>query len=127
VKHLVAENLGNVLYIDVWATWCPPCIIEKPYSEKLYNHFEGEPVTFVYLCMGGGHEKWQETIKKYNLSGIHHYTTEKEWQDLTKRFSIKGIPHYLLFNKEGVMVDFGSHLRPSISQTKTAIEELLEQ
>lgn len=127
VKHLVGENLGNVLYIDVWATWCPPCIVEKAHSLALSDHFEGEPITFIYLCMGGGHEKWKETINKYNLSGIHRYITEEEWQDIVKRFSIKGIPHYLLFNKEGVMVDFGSHLRPSTPQTKIAIEELLEQ
>jgi len=58
---------------------------------------------------------------------FRRYITEEEWQDIVKRFSIKGIPHYLLFNKEGVMVDFGSHLRPSTPQTKIAIEELLEQ
>lgn len=127
VKHLIAEYPDKVLYIDVWATWCSPCIKEMPHSVELHEEFEGRSVEFVYLCMGGGHEQWQETIQKIKLPGIHVYLSESEWQDQMKRFNIKGIPYYLLFNKEGVLVDFGHHLRASIPETKTAIEELLEQ
>lgn len=57
-------------------------------------------------------------------------TKQNEKQQVTFSLILRCMPrlqHYLLFNKEGVMVDFGSHLRPSTPQTKTAIEELLEQ
>ncbi|MGI6572503.1 MAG: hypothetical protein ACOX19_03595 [Fermentimonas sp.] len=37
------------------------------------------------------------------------------------------IPYYLLFDKNGVMVNFGLHLRPSIPDTKVEIEKLLEE
>ena len=86
-----------------------------------------KPVTFVYLNIGGTDQQWKETINKYELSGIHLFLTDKEWQDVVKRFNAKGIPYYLLFNKEGVMVDFGNHLLPSLPETKAAIEKLIEQ
>ena len=78
--------------------------------------------------MGGTPEAKQEVINKYDLTGIHHFLSDKEWQDIVKRFNMKStIPYYLLFDKNGVMVDFGLHLRPSFPETKVAIEKLLEQ
>ena len=125
VKKLIDANPGKVLYVDVWATWCSPCLKQMRHSKKLSDQFAGSPVTFVYLCMGGTHEQWQETIAEYDISGVNIYLSENEWMDIRKRFNISGIPHYLLFNKEGVMVDFGLHLLPSLPETKAAIEQAL--
>ena len=128
MKHIVDSNPGQVLYVDVWAPWCRGSVMEMPDSKKLQDCFEGKPITFVYLCMGGTPEAQQEVINKYDLTGIHHFLSDKEWQDIVKRFNMKStIPYYLLFDKNGVMVDFGLHLRPSFPETKVAIEKLLEQ
>lgn len=126
VKKIIDENPGQVLYIDIWAPWCGPCIRQMPDSKKLSDYFSDQPVTFVYLNIGGTDLQWKETINKYELSGIHLYLTDKEWQDVMKRFNARGIPYYLLFNKEGVMVDFGHHLLPSLPETRTAIEKLVK-
>ena len=126
VKRIVDENSGNVIYVDIWAPWCPPCIVEMPDSKTLSNYFSNKDVTFVYLNIGGTDKQWKEIINKYELSGIHYYLTNKEWIDVMNRFNAKNIPYYLLFDKEGIMVDFGNHLRPSIPETRSAIEKLLE-
>ncbi len=127
VKQVIEDNPGKALYVDVWAPWCYGCMIEMEDSKKLSEHFADDRVTFVYLCMGGSREQWKETIRKYDLAGVHLYLTEKEWINLMKRFHIKSISHYLLFNQEGVMIDFGGHLRPSIPETRAAIERALIQ
>ena len=128
MKHIVDSHPGQVLYVDVWAPWCRGSVMEMPDSKKLQDCFEGKPITFVYLCMGGTPEAQQEVINKYDLTGIHHFLSDKEWQDIVKRFNMKStIPYYLLFDKNGVMVDFGLHLRPSFPETKVVIEKLLEK
>lgn len=127
VKRVVDENPGNVIYVDIWAPWCPGCIVEMPDSKVLSTYFSNKPVTFVYLNIGGTDEQWKENINKYELNGIHYYLTDKEWIDVMKRFNTKSIPYYLLFDKTGILVDFGSHLRPSIPETKASIEKLLEK
>ena len=126
VKRIVDENSGNVIYVDIWAPWCPPCIVEMPDSKTLSNYFSNKDVTFVYLNIGGTDKQWKEIINKYELSGIHYYLTNKEWIDVMNSFHANNIPYYLLFDKEGIMVDFGNHLRPSIPETRSAIEKLLE-
>lgn len=128
MRHILNSNPEQVLYVDIWAPWCPGCVMEMPYSRKLYDYFKGKPITFVYLCMGGSPEEQEKVINKYQLTGIHYFLNDKEWQDIVKRFNTEStIPYYLLFDKNGVMVDFGLHLRPSIPETKKAIEKLLEE
>lgn len=34
-KEILAKNKGKVIYIDLWATWCGPCLAEMPASRKL--------------------------------------------------------------------------------------------
>jgi thiol-disulfide isomerase/thioredoxin len=38
------ENMkGKVLFINFWATWCPPCIGEMPTIQDLYEHYKSNP------------------------------------------------------------------------------------
>lgn len=44
-----ADALGEVLVINVWGSWCPPCVAEAPDLKAAYAHFEqsGDPVQFI--------------------------------------------------------------------------------
>lgn len=44
-----ADALGEVLVINVWGSWCPPCVAEVPDLRAAYAHFEetGDPVQFI--------------------------------------------------------------------------------
>jgi len=53
VKDIMEEirsvNMEKVIYIDVWARWCGPCISEFPYSRALQHKLKNEAVSFVYI------------------------------------------------------------------------------
>lgn len=128
VKHILESNSGKVVYVDITATWCGPCMRQMPYSKKLHEEFTNMPVLFVYLWLDGETERGKNIISNLDLPGIHIALTDKEWQDIVKRFNTESvIPYYLLFDKNGVMVDFGLHLRPSEPDTKQSIEKLLRE
>lgn len=44
----LSQLKGKVIFINYWATWCPPCIAEMPQLQKLYNDF-GNQVVFLFV------------------------------------------------------------------------------
>ena len=38
----LADYKGKVVLLNIWATWCPPCVEEMPSMEKLYQELKGE-------------------------------------------------------------------------------------
>lgn len=58
------NSLGRVAVVNLWATWCPPCIAEMPSFEKLYNEY-GDKVDF-YFVSSEDAEKIQLFLNKKN-------------------------------------------------------------
>lgn len=62
------EMKGKVIFINFWATWCPPCIAEMPSIDKLHKEM-GDDVAFVILSVDQDFEKAKAFDKRkgYNL------------------------------------------------------------
>ena len=52
----LAAFKGKVIFLNIWATWCPPCVAEMPNIDKLHEEF-GNEVAFVMLSMDQDFEK----------------------------------------------------------------------
>ncbi|MBO6522851.1 MAG: TlpA family protein disulfide reductase [Balneolaceae bacterium] len=54
----LSEFEGKTIFLNFWATWCPPCIAEMPNIQKLYDQLEDEEkVVFVMLSLDEDPEK----------------------------------------------------------------------
>lgn len=123
IKNITKDYKGKPLYIDIWATWCKPCLEEFPYSKKLQE--ELKDVTFVFLCIDSDEVPFKNTLKKFQLEGVHYYLNTNQSKELRNEFKIVGIPHYILVDKTGVIIYEGYKLRPSEDKIKEEIRELL--
>src|SRR5690606_13990855 len=64
----VANQEGKVVFINCWATWCPPCIAELPSINKLYQQFkDNDSVVFVLVDVDGEYEKSRQFMKNKKL------------------------------------------------------------
>lgn len=64
----IADFKGKTVFLNLWATWCPPCVQEMPSIERLAAKFEGNPnVAFVLVSLDNDEEKIQEFIEKKNF------------------------------------------------------------
>ena len=67
-----------------------------------------------------------------HIPGIEHYyssdlTNEKDFRRIKRKLNINSAPYYIIFNKEGVIVNYGTLMRPSYTGTPICIDQWLEQ
>ncbi|MDG1278670.1 MAG: TlpA disulfide reductase family protein [Algoriphagus sp.] len=105
------KHKGKVVYVDVWATWCGPCISEFSYLKELKSQ-DLEDVVFVYLCAQSSEEAFTTMVKKFELTGDNYFLNAKQYQVFDKEVEIAGFPTYLVITKEGKLVREGIN-RPS--------------
>ena len=58
------SSIGEVAIVNLWATWCPPCIAEMPSFQKLYDQY-GDKVNF-YFISTEDEKKLQRFLEKKN-------------------------------------------------------------
>lgn len=122
----ILNNYKNkVIYLDIWATWCGPCLSEMPRSKELYDKLKGKDIVFIYLCIDSDLNTWKPTLTKHKLTGIQFFLNKEQSAFLKNELKVNGIPHYVLFDKSGTIIESGSHLRPSNNQTLEKINKLL--
>jgi thiol-disulfide isomerase/thioredoxin len=119
----MADFKGKVVYTDVWATWCGPCIAEHPYMEKLQKQYEEADVAFLAISIDSSPKPWKKMVDKKELGGIHLYA-EGAWDaTIIQNYAISGIPRFILIDQEGNIANANA-ARPS-GNIAEDIDELL--
>ncbi len=63
-KANLKDFAGKVVFVNLWATWCPPCIAEMPSIQRLYQKVDTTQIQFVMVSMDEETEKAQKFIKR---------------------------------------------------------------
>ncbi len=99
LKDIAEKYKGKVIYIDIWATWCMPClsaISEIQPEKKNYS----DDVVFVYLADESSPQNtWEEKIK--SIEGEHLRLSQTQMQELMSKFAFNGYPSYIVIGKDG--------------------------
>ena len=123
IDSLFSQYKGKVVYVDIWATWCGPCLNEMPKSIKLQNKFKNKPIEFLYLCVQSKYENWQSIIRKNKIKGKHVFINSKQFNELKTLFDITGVPHYLIVDKMGGIINNAP--RPSSMKIQKILDRMI--
>ncbi|MBL7845722.1 MAG: carboxypeptidase-like regulatory domain-containing protein [Cyclobacteriaceae bacterium] len=126
-KFLQAARGYRPVYIDVWASWCGPCIREMPASMELVDKYKAR-VAFVYLSIDDDSEAWRKALKRYNIDRpflTNHFRIGSN-SNAAALFDIKEIPRYILIDKNGNFVNLNA-MRPSESSISKELDRLLAE
>lgn len=111
---------GDYIYIDLWASWCVPCIKEIPYLQQLEKDFADKNVTFISLSLDDDKNAWKKKVKELNLQGNQWEVGQSE---LDKLMNVKGIPHFILYGPDGKLLMYNAP-RPSSPQVREIFENI---
>jgi thiol-disulfide isomerase/thioredoxin len=117
----LSDLKGNLVYIDIWATWCGPCIAEHPHWDKMKEEYEGKPISFLTVSIDDGKEPWEKMVKAKNMDGLQWFT-ENAWKsEIAQHFMVNAIPRFLLLDKDGKVID------PSADRPSGNIRETVDK
>ena len=117
------ELKGKIVYIDVWATWCGPCIAEFPAVKEAAEEFPDIQFVSISIDMKNHFEKWKKAVERENLPGIQ-LIAYRENETFKNNYAIRSIPRYVLIDKEGDIVSANTY-RPSDPKLGALFRSLL--
>lgn len=109
-KAMISDYNKNskYLYIDIWASWCVPCIQEFPILKSIYEKYKDKGLNVLLISVDKDFELWINAIKKHQIS-FSNLIDQTEGELLHKTFEYAIIPHGILLDSNGIIV--ANHLR----------------
>lgn len=111
---------GKYVYVDLWASWCGPCVKEVPYLQALEKDLQNANVVFVSISLDQNEKAWRNKMEALNMHGNQLLNSDNS---LAEALNVSGIPRFLIYDKEGKLLDSNA-LRPSAPSLKAKLEKL---
>lgn len=98
---------GKYVYIDVWATWCGPCIKEIPSLQKIEEQYKDKNIAFVSISVDAikDHDKWSKFVTEKKLGGIQLLADKEFNSEFMQGYGMKTIPRFILIDPNGNIVN----------------------
>lgn len=134
----LADLKGKYVYIDLWATWCGPCIREIPSLKEVEKEFHDKNIEFVSISVDNGrgykataektalelsHEGWVKMIAEKELGGIQLFADNGFTSSFVQGYKVNGIPRFILIDPAGNVINADAP-RPSSPKLKTVLNNL---
>ncbi len=119
----LADLKGKYVLVDVWATWCGPCLQESPYFEKLAEDYKyNSDVVFLALSTDEDRMAWKAMASEKNKKVLQWSVNDKE--SFGKALNMESIPRFLFIDPEGNYIN-ADMPRPSDYQFNNIVRKYL--
>ena len=98
----LSDYKGKVVLVNIWATWCPPCVDEMPSMEKLYQKLKGENFEILAVSIDEpGLKAVAPFMKKANLTFPALIDSEGTIKAV---YGITGVPESFIIDQQGILI-----------------------
>jgi thiol-disulfide isomerase/thioredoxin len=96
---------GHIVVVDVWATWCAPCIERFPHMVELYHRYKGRGVEFVSMSVDDREdraavERARQFVNQQKATFPNYLMDENIMQSFEK-LGVQGVPAVFLYDRGG--------------------------
>ncbi len=127
LNELFKQYPGEIIFIDLWASWCAPCRAAMPALQKVKNQFSVKGVRFVYISLDENIANWKNAAL---LEGLSQYPdsyllSNPKSSAFLKKLKIADIPRYIITNKKKKIIKVNAP-PPGSKELVKVLNELLE-
>ena len=102
-KVSLADHKGKVVLLNIWATWCAPCVAEMPSMEKLYQELKDEGFEILAVSVDeSGAGAVNPFMEKHKLGFPVLLDTKADIKNL---YHATGIPESFIIDENGIIVE----------------------
>lgn len=134
LKDLTLFFPNQFVYVDVWASWCVPCIQQFSFNNWIDSFLLKQNIQRVYIGVNNesDQQNWRNAIDKYQLGGFHLLANRELITDIKKAKGIDstgnyGIPTYFFITKNGEIHDLTDTPPSSQSFVINKLKELANE
>lgn len=109
-EHTLSDYQGKVVFINFWATWCPPCKKELPDIEKLYKEYNLNQDEVIFLGITNPVTSEYPNNSDVSIDEIKTFLEDNEYTfptlfdetgEILKKYNISAFPTTFMIDKEG--------------------------
>jgi len=121
----LAQFRGRVVYLDFWATWCPPCRQSFPWMDEMAERYREDGLSIIAIGLDRKAEQAQRFLQTAQPGFIVAHDADG---DVATAYRLRAMPTSFLIDREGRIVSTHIGFRPEDrQQLETRIQELLDQ
>jgi peroxiredoxin len=112
---------GNIVLIDFWAAWCPPCRQINPRLKDLYDTYQSKGFEIYGISLDRTREQWLSGIREDGITWTQ-VSDLRFWNSpVVSLYNLEGIPYAVLIDEEGRILAKGF----SVKELEEMLAELL--
>jgi thiol-disulfide isomerase/thioredoxin len=110
---------GQVIYIDFWASWCPPCIKSFPFMNQLADEFQARGLQVVGVNLDEKQSEAEDFLNRFQVSFTVLFDQDKR---CARDFNVIAMPSTYIVDKRGFVRHIHRGFRPGETE---ALRELI--
>lgn len=127
VEKMIEPYKGKIVYMDVWGTWCQPCIQAIKASPAMKDAVKDYDIVYLYVAYDSEETAWKGCIAEFGLTKpnyVHYNLPQKQRNAVLDYLKVDGVPFYVLFDKQGNMEMLDRGHIGNIQGFKNKIDEI---
>jgi thiol-disulfide isomerase/thioredoxin len=112
-----ADLKGKWVYVDLWATWCTPCLQGLKLKKVLAFESLGKDLVVLNVCMQSKQDNWLSFLKKEKPDGLNWFVNAEQTSKIVDAYQVYGFPHYVLIKPDGLVFENGMSGPAQVKET----------
>ena len=118
----LSQLKGNVVLVNVWATWCGPCKMELPIVQRMYDRYSDRNFVVLAVNVDADRKRVEPFLKRFNIS-LPVYSAAPE--DVAQMTAM-GIPSTFIIGPDRTLIDMAVGFSPDVEERwKKVVEKHL--